>query len=79
MRLTQWDRVRSCYTIRQDAPQGMNIQKLGRLEDRDEVLCDEYRVDINELEYECGKCHGAVGHSYNFCPWCGQRVKEGDA
>ena len=80
MRLTEFDKVRNVYVISPDAKQGENIQKLGRLEDRDTACRDEFTEanddGTNELVYECGNCHAAVGHSYIFCPWCGQRLKE---
>ena len=32
-RLTEWDKLSGCYTIRKDVQQGKNIQRLGELED----------------------------------------------
>lgn len=77
MRLTRFDRIRGCYTISPDVSQGQNIQKLGKLEDRDTPRRVN-RADSKspDSDYECLACGAGVGSSYMFCPWCGQRLQE---
>lgn len=75
MRLTEWDSVHGCYVIKPDAS-GNHIQKLGKLEDRDEANRMEYTTTDNEYEYECGHCSSIVLSRDNFCPCCGQRLRE---
>ena len=73
-RLTEYDEVRGIYKLKIDCNQGENIQKLGRLEDRDEVY--HYEIPFEE-GYHCGNCnHKFVDDMYFFfCPHCGQRLK----
>ena len=75
-RLTTFDIVRGVYVIKPDAPQGEHIQKLGKLEDRDEANRMEYTTIDNEYEYECGHCSSIVLSRDNFCSCCGQRLRE---
>ena len=76
-RLTKYDIVRGCYVITPDSI-GNHIQKLGKLEDRDEVKLIKHTTVDNEYEYECGNCGAIVLYRDNFCPECGQRLKWGD-
>ena len=73
-RLTEYDEVRGIYKLKIDCNQGENIQKLGRLEDRDEV--NRYEIPFEE-GYRCGICKVHFKRcNVNFCPRCGQRLKE---
>ena len=74
-RLTEFDVVRNCYVIKPDAS-GNHIQKLGKLEDRDEANRMEYTTTDNEYEYECGHCGSIVLSRDNFCSECGQRLRD---
>ena len=74
MRLTRWDEVRQCYVINPDNNQN-HIQKLGQLEDRDEVRRIGYKTVDGEYEYGCGKCGAFVRNEDNFCSECGQRLR----
>lgn len=75
-RITTFDRVRGVYVIKPDAT-GNHIQRLGMLEDRDEPRRNKYADSKSpDADFECGACGADVGSSYNFCPWCGQRVKK---
>lgn len=73
-RLTRYDAVRGCYVIMPDNDQN-HIQKLGQLEDRDDVRRVEYKTVDGEYEYECGKCGAVARRGDNFCSECGQRLK----
>lgn len=80
VRLTRWDNLYKCYTIKPEVRQGLNIQKLGELEDRDEPNRLEFRIKDetqDRYEYECGKCGCVVACMDNFCAACGQRLREG--
>ena len=73
-RLTTFDKVRNCYVIKPDADQGMNIQKLGQLEDRDdpkELTMDKGRSYCRS----CGEFIDPCNLEANFCKNCGQRLK----
>ena len=73
-RLTEYDEIRGIYKLKVDCNQGENIQKLGRLEDRDEVLPFQ---DYKE-EMQCKNCNYVfLDDYYCFCPRCGQRLKNG--
>ena len=72
-RLTTWDVVRGCYVIDPNAS-GNHIQKLGRLEDRDEPRRKKHG-DAEEIEFECGACDAVVTGSQTFCHECGQRLR----
>lgn len=75
-RLTEFDKTRGVYVIKPDAT-GNHIQRLGILEDRDEPRRNKYAGSKSpDADFECGACGADVGSSYNFCPWCGQRVKK---
>lgn len=80
MRLTRWDEVRQCYVINPDNNQN-HIQKLGQLEDRDEV-----KVMVQVFgEWRCPSCDAprtipetmVDDPQFRFCPGCGQRLREG--
>lgn len=74
-RITTFDRTRGVYVIEPDAT-GNHIQKLGTLEDRDEPRRNKYADSKSpDADFECGACGADVGSSYNFCPWCGQRLQ----
>lgn len=79
-RLTKWDEVRQCYVIDPDSTQN-HIQRLGELEDRDEV-----KVMIQVYgEWKCPSCDVSRtipetmvdDPQFRFCPACGQRLREG--
>lgn len=75
-RLTRYDYGRGIYIIPPNAPEGVShIQRLGMYEDRDTV-----KVSILPFadEIVCGVCDRVVAEDYNFCPDCGQRLKEAD-
>lgn len=72
-RLTEFNKTRGVYVIKPDAT-GNHIQKLGKLEDRDEAKACIY-TSLHELQ--CCNCgYIIVDDNYTFCPWCGQRLKK---
>ena len=82
-RLTEWDKLNGCYTIKPDVRQGYNIQRLGMYEDRDTALLVDFFGDTREeCCANCPACgrllidgHIGLPDNYNFCPACGQRLK----
>ena len=74
-RITKWDEVRECYVIDPDSTQN-HIQRLGELEDKDEVK--EIEAADNG-QYICPTCRVVKdgGWWHTFCPICGQRLREG--
>ena len=73
VRLTVWDKIHECYTIKPEVRQGLNIQKLGTLEDRDEARACVY---TSLHEPQCCNCGYLISDdNYTFCPWCGQRLQ----
>lgn len=81
-RLTRFDKTRGCYVIN---PDGTNhIQRLGELEDRDEVKAWIPWTDDRKDYVKCPTCdYGEEGEVYMkdaspFCPACGQRLKVGE-
>lgn len=82
MRITEYDYIRKIYVIKPDAPQGIHIQKLGELEDRDEKKDVVFkRTDGGGGHVlACPKCENVLPSEIiesNFCPFCGQKLSWG--